>query len=315
MSVALLVGACLFYACRSRVPERRIRSFPEARVPAVVTEPAAAVDHLLSHYWDAFLTPGGPYLSDSTHIAGVTLDDMIAHVREYAILLGAASSDEKASASLTALVAALERFQASDSLSNAYPRLTDLLRECLYDPNSEMRDESLYLPLAKALADSPVTPDGMRRSYAYEAGMCALNAKGAPAADFRYIDVSGRVRRLYDTHTRYTLLVFVNPGCHACGEATAAFSDARTRQAVESGDLTVISIYIDEDIAAWKARTDEMPVFWINGYDPDGVIRADLIYNVRAIPSLYLLDSSHTVLLKDAPVSVVQNTLFFYPEN
>ena len=45
-----------------------------------------------------------------------------------------------------------------------------------------------------------------------------------------------------------------------------------------------------------------MPIYpkeWYNGFDPDLVIRTEKTYNVRAIPSLYLLDSDKTVLLKD----------------
>jgi len=313
MAFALLSGACFFYSSCKQAEQRSTRSFPEVKVPAVVTDPAAAADYLMAHYWDAYLTPEGRYLSDSLHIAGVAKEDLIRHIAEYAVILGLGSSPDKAPASLKSLVGALEKYQAYDSLSNAYPRVTELLRDCLFDPNSELRDESLYQPLAESLAHSSLVADNMRPSYAYEARMCALNAKGSKATDFRYIDTSGKTRHLYDSRTRYTLLVFVNPGCHACGEATAAFSDDRTRQAVEIGALTVISIYIDEDIDEWKARKAEMPDFWINGYDPEGIIRKDLIYNVRAIPSLYLLDSSHTVLLKDAPVSVVQQTLF-YPE-
>lgn len=55
-----------------------------------------------------------------------------------------------------------------------------------------------------------------------------------------------------------------------------------------------------------------MPIYpqaWYNGFDPDLVIRTDLVYNVRAIPSLYLLDSDKTVLLKDAVPEKLFNLL------
>ena len=47
-----------------------------------------------------------------------------------------------------------------------------------------------------------------------------------------------------------------------------------------------------------------MPVYpaeWFNGFDPDMVIRTETLYDVRAIPSLYLLDEDKTVIMKDAP--------------
>ena len=54
-----------------------------------------------------------------------------------------------------------------------------------------------------------------------------------------------------------------------------------------------------------------MPIYpdeWYNGFDPDMVIRNDELYNVRAIPSLYLLDKDKRVILKDAP----ENKIFQY---
>jgi hypothetical protein len=57
-----------------------------------------------------------------------------------------------------------------------------------------------------------------------------------------------------------------------------------------------------------------MPVYpeqWYNGYDPDMVIRNELLYDVRAIPSLYLLDRKKNVIFKDAP----EQKVFSYLEN
>ena len=50
--------------------------------------------------------------------------------------------------------------------------------------------------------------------------------------------------------------------------------------------------------------------FLYNGYDPDYAIRTDRLYDVRAIPSLYLLDSEKTVLMKDAPTEKVLPAIF-----
>ena len=77
---------------------------------------------------------------------------------------------------------------------------------------------------------------------------------------------------------------------------------------IADGTLAVLNIYIDEDLKGWR---DYMPVYpeqWYNGFDPDLVIRTYNLYNVRAIPSLYLLDEEKRVILKDAP----ENRLFEY---
>ena len=74
---------------------------------------------------------------------------------------------------------------------------------------------------------------------------------------------------------------------------------------IQAGDFAVVNVYIDEDLAAWRAYAPSYPSSWLCGYDPDGLVRSDRIYNVRAIPSLYLLDADKRILMKDAPVERV----------
>ena len=80
-------------------------------------------------------------------------------------------------------------------------------------------------------------------------------------------------------------------------------------EAISSGQIAVLNIYIDEDIQGWL---DYMPIYpesWYSGYDSEHMVRGDELYNVRAIPSLYLLDENKTVLLKDVPVERLINNL------
>jgi hypothetical protein len=78
---------------------------------------------------------------------------------------------------------------------------------------------------------------------------------------------------------------------------------------IDSGRLQVVDVYIDQDIDDWKAHIPEYPKNWINGYDQAYTIRTDLIYNVRGIPSVYLLDADKTVVMKDAPQELVLGAL------
>ena len=76
-----------------------------------------------------------------------------------------------------------------------------------------------------------------------------------------------------------------------------------------SREIAVVNVYIDEDIAAWLSYEHNYPRSWFSGYDAAGIIRADLLYNVRAIPSLYLLDAEKRIVLKDAPTARVKAEL------
>ena len=73
--------------------------------------------------------------------------------------------------------------------------------------------------------------------------------------------------------------------------------------------MAVLNIYIDEDIQAWRSYMPIYPEQWYNGFDPDFVIRGEELYNIRAIPSLYLLDNEKNVLMKDVPENVLFNYL------
>lgn len=82
-------------------------------------------------------------------------------------------------------------------------------------------------------------------------------------------------------------------------------ADERIASLVASGRLAVVNIYIDDELDKWREYASVYPKDWYNGYDQSYLIRSDITYNVRAIPSLYVLDSEKRVVMKDAPAEVV----------
>ena len=91
-----------------------------------------------------------------------------------------------------------------------------------------------------------------------------------------------------------------------CREIREAISSSpMLTEMIEHGRLQVLAIYPDEDLSEWRAYRDEMPASWINAYDKGCVIRNELLYDLHAIPALYLLDRNKRVLVKDS-VDVAQ---------
>ena len=280
------------------------RPFPSVQVPSLLTDPEEIMNYVLTRFWDPFLDSTKKYTTDSLTLLGVDRREVGRQVATYASLLEN-SPLPLAQKSIEVFFDKLEDWRScrADSL---FEIMTKDVSECLYSVNSPLRNEDIYLPFAKRLASSPFTPEELKAGLEHDAAMCGLNQCGTPASDFRFKDSKGRIRTLYSVRADYTVLLFVNPGCHACGDAVAAFSSPRISQAISSGTLAVLDVYIDEDIEQWKKSSSELPSGWISGYDPDGIIRRDVIYNVRAIPSAYLLDSEKRVIMKDA---VEQNIL------
>ena len=68
---------------------------------------------------------------------------------------------------------------------------------------------------------------------------------------------------------------------------------------VERGRLCVVALAPDVDAAAWRRAAASLPASWLDACDTEGRIRSEELYDLRALPSLYLLDAAKRVLLKD----------------
>ena len=56
----------------------------------------------------------------------------------------------------------------------------------------------------------------------------------------------------------------------------------------------------DELLDEWHAYKEHIPLKWINSYDKGTVIRNKNLYDLKAIPALYLLDAEKRVIVKDS---------------
>lgn len=300
----------LLSGCRTKPQESaapQLRDFPYPTVPAVYVDPDERRDWILDHFWDAFLSGDG--LCDTSAVLGVRRSDVEGQVALFAQELEQLPLPE-AQKKMRRFFSQVEERQAADTASHVFLLMEEIVSRYLYDPNSPVRNEDLYLPYVEGLAASRFTREEARPGYVYEARMCALAPVGSVAPDFRFTDARGRTRRLHDVKARTILLFFSNPGCYACLEIINTLEAVPgIRDRIARGDFAVVNVYIDEDLAAWRAYEPNYPRDWLCGYDPDGLIRSDRIYNVRAIPSLYLLDGQKRILMKDAPVERVVSWL------
>ena len=300
LALTVLLSACAGGSSRGTLPTR---GFPEVQIPSILPQEEIE-DYALDHFWDAYLDTTGRWFCDSTHIGGVN-DRILASQMASFLSILENSPQEKAGAVMSAFFHKLEQYQAADTASNVFSWMSDAVEYYLFDPNSEIRSEELFLPFISKLAVSPFAKEELRTRYAHAAQVCATHRIGTPASDFRFLDAQGRSHTLYGEKAPFTVLLFVNPGCNACEEVVASFESERMKELVRTGKVKIIGVYIDDDIGEWKALSDRLPAHWINGYDPAGVIRGENLYFVRAIPSIYLLDAEKRILMKDAvPESV-----------
>ena len=283
--------------------------FPDVVPPGMMSDPQDRAEYLAEHFWDRFADPSRDYPSDSLLVSGVRRSDVEQKFADWTNVLDrvSRSSADKAVASLFDKSLVCER---KDTASDVFETFTELAVKYFYDPNSPLRNEDHYHVFVKRLASYEGFDDAVRSKYEYEAEMTSLNRAGTIASDFRFADKTGRIRTLHEIQAPMTLLFFSNPGCNACKDIMNVLRGHEVISSmISEGWLAVLNIYIDEDIQAWRDYMPEYSEKWYNGFDPDMVIRNDNLYNVRAIPSLYLLDHEKRVILKDAPESRVFETL------
>ena len=294
-SMALAIG------CKGKAEQFKALPFPDVKIPSMIQDQKGIEQYLAEHWWDGLTDPTRNYPCDSLHISGVSKGDVEQKFANWTVVLGSVDYNV-AVKSINSLFARAVECERNDSTSNVFEEMTQIMEKYLYDPNSPMRNEDFYGPYVSKLSQCEFVEEGMRQAYAYDAKMCALNRVGTKATDFRFSDSKQKVRRLYDIQADYIILFFSNPGCTACKDIINGLkSSPQVSYGIASGRLAVLNIYIDEDLKAWK---DYMPIYpeeWYNAYDPDYVIRTNVLYNVRAIPSLYLLDKDKNIIMKDAP--------------
>ena len=285
--------------------------FPDISLPAMIQTQQDAANHYAMHFWDRMADPERSFPSDSLLVSGVKREEVEQKYANWLSILDMVDlkTVEKAIKTLFDKALACE---TKDSTSNVFETFEELADKYMYDPNSPMRNEEYYLHYVSRLASYEGFGPEEREKYVHRAEGCALNRLGQMAADFRFADNRGRIHTLHGIKAPYTLLFFSNPGCEACMNIINMLKDEpRISEMISDGTLAVLNIYIDEDLQGWKDYMSVYPEDWYNGFDPDFIIRNDEPYDVRAIPSLYLLDKEKRVILKDAP----ENKMMYYLVN
>lgn len=191
----------------------------------------------------------------------------------------------------------------------------ELYEKYLAEPDSPLRDESLFIPVLESVLDAPVLDDVHKIRPAHLLELARKNRVGEQAADFAYTQADGRQGTLYHTEADCLLLFFYDPDCLDCKNMTDRLA-ASPVVARRIGDkaLIVLAVYSGEDQQAWENHLSSMPSGWINAHDGNGVLRNEEIYDLKAGPTLYLLGKGKKVLLKDATFEEVERYLSDMPE-
>ena len=269
--------------------------FPRIETPITITDPQLTADYMTQHYWDKF---------DFTDTLFHAYPDVLEQALVDYLVVAPYASGDLGQQSVSGL---MRRAQADTAMYRIFIELTE---KYLWDPNSPYRNEDLFIPILETMLASDGIDEATRARSEYRLELSMKNRPGAIANDFTYTLESGRSGKMSQIRSEYLLLFFQNPGCSACAEIIAHSQNSPVLNKLEEDKrLVILSVYPDEDLTEWQNYLSKLPKGWINGYDPEVVIKTENHYDLKAIPSLYLLDREKRVLLKDADIVNVERFL------
>lgn len=278
------------------------------QLPAYLSDAGEQAAWFARHFWDNY-----PF-ADTTCLRESDYTQKLCAV--FFHQLGGLKPTDAQAALHKLLEKALTTAPDSTTRARVGNRFIQWAEEGLYDPNSPLRNEDLYLAIQRHILRASQTDSAQKARAQRNLALASLNRPGSRAADFHYVPAlknrpntafEDHAVRLYHLQSPYLLILFNNPYCQACKEVIEELEAAPAlRDLQQNKKLQVLALYTDANLEEWNAYLPQMPAHWINAYNPASRITEETLYDLRAIPTLYLLDRDKTVILKDPTVAQVE---------
>ncbi len=259
--------------------------YPMPVIPAAMTDPEQQMRWVADHFWDGYDFNDVDALHDEeyTKTAWANYNMLLLNIPRQIGNPSVATLFEKASVN-----------------KEAYLTFAEIAEEYLHDPNSPMRDEEYFIVVLETILGGTVLDEYERIRPQSLLTLARKNRVGTRAADFKYTEMRGDTGTLYGLRSQWVLLFFNNPGCPACAESVGQImASPLLTDMMGDGRLEVLAVYPDEDLAAWRDHAGDIPPIWINARASGLMETGAEVYDLKAIPSIYLLDARKTVVLKD----------------
>jgi hypothetical protein len=300
--LALILGVVV--SCGGRQGKKAVsdekatqKIYPMPKVPSMITEPEEIGRYVAQHYWDTF------DFADTTLIGNAdyteqAMSDYLSVIRN--------APQEVYTQSIEGM------FRRAATYKTMFQHFAELSEKYLFDPNSPYRNDELYIAVLQSVLANPSLDQWERIRPEEQLRMQLKNRLGTSATDFTYTLASGAQGKLYGIKAPYTLIFINNPGCPACRQTTEQIeATPYLQEMIDQGKLVVLYFYPDADVDAWREYIPNIPSEWINDYDKELTMRTNELYDLKAIPTLYLLDKNKRVILRDeTSVPRIAETLY-----
>ncbi len=180
-----------------------------------------------------------------------------------------------------------------------YRQMMELAERRFSDAADSLHNEGLYMAVLKHAAEGFVLSASEKEKQRLLLEGAKKNMIGTVAADFDYITPNDKAaHRLSELQADHILIYFNNPDCESCEKVKDRLASSNViNQLVKEKKLIVLAIYPYNDGKLWKKT--KYPSMMINGWNQSGKIEYAELYDLPTLPCFYLLDKSHTVLMKN----------------
>lgn len=272
--------------------------FPFPEIPTMLTQPEERKAYLMAHYWDNF-NFADTALVNNRNVAEQGAADYLA------ILADGTLTEEQVKGSLDGFCKGME------AQEHARKVFLQMMEDYLYNPNSPFHNEGLYALFLERMLKSEFVDEARKGSLKFSLDLISRNCPGKRATDFVYFLPDGSKRSLAQTRAKNNrlLLVFYDPECPSCHETMQEMvADGLLAEAVKAEKLTVLAVYTEGNQEVWKRTLSDLPQGWTVGSDHE-TVKQGALYDLKAMPSLYLMDGTKRVLLKDAPYAKIREEI------
>lgn len=265
--------------------------FPMITIPEEITDHVARAKYLSEHYWDNV---------DFNTVSDEVLEQGFVDMVSIFMLLDDEALDRS-------WAAAVKRAEASKT---GVVRLLALGDKYLYGVSSPMYNESAYRSLLRAGLVSKKIAKADKTPYQKQLVLLEMNNEGSAAVDFEFEQADGTRSKLSEVVSPVTILFFYDPDCVDCKIERFRLTQARmTSYLQRAGGVTVLAVFPSADAAAWDKHKSDIPADWINARDVTGRLKSENLYDLRAMPRIYLLDDKKQVLLKNTTAEQIETYL------
>lgn len=265
--------------------------FPMITIPEEITDHVARAKYLGEHYWDNV---------DFNTASDEVLEQGFVDMVSIFMLLDDEALDRSWSA-------AVKRAEASKT---GVVRLLALGDKYLYGVSSPMYNESAYRSLLRAGLVSKKIAKADKTPYQKQLVLLEMNNEGSAAVDFEFEQADGTRSKLSEVVSPVTILFFYDPDCVDCKIERFRLTQARmTSYLQRAGGVTVLAVFPSADADAWDKHKSDIPADWINTRDVTGRLKSENLYDLRAMPRIYLLDDKKQVLLKNTTAEQIETYL------